>query len=139
MTALADKMAVVHGAGGSVGGAVSRAAARHMVGRGEGVILTVVGHGEPYPGMGTTMVQLVKALLRQSAADLGPHGMRVCWLRTGGFRESVLDHRDYGSSYAGETPAGEILSSLEDATLLGRLLSWWRPVVPPCAWHRPPV
>jgi 3-oxoacyl-[acyl-carrier protein] reductase len=102
----------------------TRAAARSMVRQGAGVILTVTGHGPPTPGIGSTMVtwDAVQGLLRQFAAELGPKGVRVAWLRTAGFVESILEAPDYGSSY---TPlAGrELLKELEAGTMLDRLPS----------------
>ncbi|SFQ31736.1 Enoyl-(Acyl carrier protein) reductase [Amycolatopsis arida] len=105
--------------------AVTQAAARRMAAQQSGVILTVTGHGSPYAGMGTTTVQwgLVEAMLRQWAVDLGPAGVRVCWLRTAGFRESILGHRDYGSSWSGDAAAEEVLATVEADTMLGRVPS----------------
>ncbi len=93
-----------------------------MAAQRSGVILTVTGHGPPYPGTGTTMVQwgLVEGMLRQWAVDLGPAGVHVCWLRTTGFRDSVLAHRDYGSNWAGDAAAEEVLAAAETDTMLGR-------------------
>jgi 3-oxoacyl-[acyl-carrier protein] reductase len=102
----------------------TRAAARSMVGQGSGAILTITGHGPPTPSIGSTMVSwdVVQSLLRQFAAELGPKGIRVAWLRTAGFTESILHAPDYGSSY---TPlAGqELLKQLEAGTMLNRLPS----------------
>jgi 3-oxoacyl-[acyl-carrier protein] reductase len=99
---------------------VAQAAARHMIGQGEGLISTIVGHGQPWPGMGTTMVSwgLVEAMLRQWAADLGPKGVRVAWLRTGGFLESVMGNIDYGSSYAHDADVKAVAEGIREATLL---------------------
>lgn len=104
---------------------VVKAAARHMIPKGAGLISTITGHGQPWPGMGTTMVSwgLVEAMLRQWAADLGPKGVRVAWLRTGGFLESVTGNRDYGSSYTGDAELDEVVSALRDATMLKELPS----------------
>jgi 3-oxoacyl-[acyl-carrier protein] reductase len=102
----------------------TRAAARAMVGQGSGVILTVVGYGTPTPNIGSTMISwdAVQSMLRQFAAELGPKGVRVAWLRTAGFIESILEAPDYGSSF---TPlAGqELLKELEARTMLQRLPS----------------
>lgn len=100
---------------------VIRAAAGHMVERGEGLISTITGHGPPWPGLGTTALSwgLVEAMLRQWAADLGPHGVRVAWLRTGGFLESTTGNRDYGSSYAGDAEVAEVVEQIREATMLG--------------------
>jgi 3-oxoacyl-[acyl-carrier protein] reductase len=102
----------------------TRAAARAMVGHGAGVILTITGYGPPTPNIGSTMISwdAVQSLLRQFAAELGPKGVRVAWLRTAGFIESILEAPDYGSSF---TPlAGqELLKELEAGTMLQRLPS----------------
>lgn len=99
---------------------VTQAAAFHMIARGSGLISTIIGHGQPWPEMGTTMVSwgLVEAMLRQWAADLGPKGVRVAWLRTGGFHESVTENRDYGSSYTGDAELDDVIKGLRDATML---------------------
>jgi 3-oxoacyl-[acyl-carrier protein] reductase len=102
----------------------ARAAARSMVAQGSGVILTVTGYGPPTPEIGSTMItwDAVQSLLRQFAAELGPKGIRVAWLRAAGFVESILEAPDYGSSF---TPlAGqELLTELEARTMLHRLPS----------------
>ncbi|MBK1785281.1 SDR family NAD(P)-dependent oxidoreductase [Prauserella cavernicola] len=105
--------------------ATIRAAATHMAERGSGVVLTNVGYGPPFEGMGTTVVtwQLVEALYRQWAVELGPRGVRVAWTRIGGTVEGVLDGPDYGSSYAGDTENRAILDELESGTMLRRLPS----------------
>lgn len=105
--------------------ATIRAAARHMVGRGARVILTNVGHGPPHPGMGTTAVtwQLVEAMCRQWAVELGPRGVRVAWTRIGGTIEGIVDAPDYGTSYAGDAENHQILAELEAGTMMGRLPS----------------
>jgi Sigma-70, region 4 len=54
-------------------------------------------------GRGRPADEAVQSLLRQFAAELGPKGVRVAWLRTAGFTESILEAPDYGSSY---TPPG---------------------------------
>ena len=94
-----------------------------MVTQGSGLIATITGHGPPWPGMGTTAVSwgLVESMLRQWAADLGPHGVRVAWLRTGGFAESLTGSRDYGSSY---DPDGEqAAAAIREATILKQVPS----------------
>lgn len=92
----------------------SRAAARHMIERGSGVILTFGGGGpQTLPGLGGFKVALdaVEGLRRQLAIELGRHGIRIVTLKSGGIPESISDDipiRD------------EIVESLEQATLLGR-------------------
>jgi 3-oxoacyl-[acyl-carrier protein] reductase len=102
----------------------ARAAARAMVGRGSGVILTITGYGTPTPNIGSTMItwDAVQTMLRQLAAELGPKGVRVAWLRTAGFIESILAAPDYGSSFT-PLPGRELLKELEAGTMLNRLPS----------------
>lgn len=97
----------------------------HMIDRGSGVIQTMVGFGPPFPLMGSTALawQLVEGVYRQFAVELGAYGVRVQWFRTGGFRESILQARDYGSSYAEEAPPQQLLDELESGTVLNRLPS----------------
>jgi 3-oxoacyl-[acyl-carrier protein] reductase len=71
----------------------SRAAARHMVEQGSGVILVFGGYGDPTPDyyLGGLQVafQAMESLRRQLACELGPHGVRVVTLQTGGVPESI--------------------------------------------------
>lgn len=73
----------------------SRAAARHMVKQGSGVILAFGGSGPPLRDyyIGGTQIALgaVEFMRRQLAAELGRHGVRVVTLRTGGIPESAAD------------------------------------------------
>ena len=73
----------------------AKAAARHMVKQGSGVILHFGGSdpANSMPGLGTVQVggDLVEALRRQWACELGPHSVRVVSMRTGGIPESMPD------------------------------------------------
>jgi NAD(P)-dependent dehydrogenase (short-subunit alcohol dehydrogenase family) len=72
----------------------TRAAARHMVRRGSGVILAFGGGGpQTLPGLGGFKIALdaLEGLRRQWALELGPHGIRVVTLKTGGVPESIPD------------------------------------------------
>jgi hypothetical protein len=42
---------------------------------------------------------VVEGLYRQRASELGPKGVRLAWLRTGGFVESILGRAAYESVY----------------------------------------
>ncbi|MGW4201789.1 SDR family NAD(P)-dependent oxidoreductase [Streptomyces sp. NPDC004726] len=92
----------------------TRAAARHMVRRGSGVVLAFGGGGpQTLPGLGGFKVALdtVEGLRRQWACELGPHGIRVVTLTSGGVPESIPE------GFAGRD---EITADLERATLLNR-------------------
>jgi 3-oxoacyl-[acyl-carrier protein] reductase len=71
----------------------SRAAARHMINQGSGVILTFGGYGEPSANLGGFQAGFgaVEALRRSLALELGTHGIRVLTLQTGGIPEAVPD------------------------------------------------
>jgi 3-oxoacyl-[acyl-carrier protein] reductase len=91
----------------------TRAAARHMVNSGSGVILHFGGGGpQTQPGLGGFKIALdaLEGLRRQWAVELGPHGIRVLTLKTGGIPETIPDpkEREY------------IVANLLPATLLNR-------------------
>ena len=91
----------------------TRAAARHMVKAGSGVILHFGGGGpQTQPGLGGFKIALdaIEGLRRQWAVELGPHGIRVLTLKTGGIPETIPDpkEREY------------IVDNLLPATLLNR-------------------
>src|SRR6476661_423437 len=84
----------------------ARAAARHMIARGSGVILAFGGSGpQTLPGLGGFKVALdaIEGLRRQWACELGEHGIRVVTLKTGGIPESLAP--DFG-------PREEITASI---------------------------
>ncbi len=93
----------------------SRAAARHMVRQGSGVILLFGGEGHPVRGhhLGSLQVALhaMESMRRQLASELGPHGVRVVTLRTGGVPESIPEGVDGREAIAG---------GIARATVLGR-------------------
>jgi 3-oxoacyl-[acyl-carrier protein] reductase len=92
----------------------TKAATRHMVKRGSGVILHFGGGGpQTLPGLGGFKVALdaIESLRRQWACELGQHGIRVVTLKTGGVPETIPD------SFAGKD---KIAASIEQETLLGR-------------------
>ena len=94
----------------------SRAADRHMIRQGSGVILAFGGEGDPprgyYLGGLQVAFHAVEAMRRQLASELGPDGVRVVTLRTGGIPESIPDHF--------EGRREEIAASITRSTLLGR-------------------
>ncbi|GAA2296443.1 SDR family oxidoreductase [Actinomadura luteofluorescens] len=72
----------------------TRAAARHMVKQGSGVILHFGGSDATnrMPGIGTVQIgcDMVEAMRRQWACELGPHSVRVLSMRTGGIPGDAL-------------------------------------------------
>jgi enoyl-[acyl-carrier-protein] reductase (NADH) len=85
-----------------------------MVRRGSGVILAFGGDGaQTLAGLGGFKVALdaIEGLRRQWACELGPNGIRVVTLKTGGVPESMPD------SMAGRD---EISAAIQKATLLKR-------------------
>ncbi len=93
----------------------SRAAARHMIRQGSGVIMAFGGYGDPMPGyyLGGLQVafQAVEALQRNLACELGPYGIRVVTLQTAGVPESIQE------SFAGRAA---ITQAIERRTMLNR-------------------
>jgi len=93
----------------------ARAAARHMVRQGSGVILFFGGDGDPVRdySIGGFQVALAaaEAMRRQLSAELGKHGVRAVTLRTGGVPETIP---------AGTPGAEEITAGITASTLLGR-------------------
>jgi NAD(P)-dependent dehydrogenase (short-subunit alcohol dehydrogenase family) len=92
----------------------TRAAATHMVGRGGGVILMFGGGGpQTVPGLGGFKVALdaMEGMRRQWACELGPHGVRVVTMVTGGVPESIPD--DFALKE-------ELTATLREPTLLQR-------------------
>ena len=71
----------------------ARAAARHMILQGSGVILAFGGYGDPWPNLGGLQIafQAAEALRRALSVELGPHGIRVVTLQTNGIAESISD------------------------------------------------
>lgn len=92
----------------------TRAAVRHMIPRGGGVILMFGGGGpQTMPGLGGFKIALdaMEGLRRQWACEAGQHGVRVVTMVTGGVPESVPD----------DFPARDrIEAGIREGTLLGR-------------------
>jgi 3-oxoacyl-[acyl-carrier protein] reductase len=93
----------------------ARAAARHMVRQGSGVVLFFGGDGDPVRdySIGGFQVALcaAEAMRRQLSTELGKHGVRAVTLRTGGVPETIP---------AGTPGAEEITAGITASTLLGR-------------------
>jgi 3-oxoacyl-[acyl-carrier protein] reductase len=92
-----------------------RAAARHMLEQGSGVILAFGGSGggTVMPNLGGFLVALeaLEAFRRQLACEVGPRGVRVVTLQTGGVAESIPE---------GFEGRDAIIKSITDPTLLKR-------------------
>jgi 3-oxoacyl-[acyl-carrier protein] reductase len=102
----------------------ARAAARHMVRQHSGVILFVTAPpaagGETVSAIGSAFGAM-ESLLRCLAKDLGPAGVRVVGLRTGG----MVETRTIGQSVENVAQTlgiskEQVLAALEQATLLKR-------------------
>ena len=93
----------------------ARAAARHMARQGSGVILIFGGSGPPprgyYLGGLQVAFEAMESMRRQLASELGPYGVRVVTLRTGGVPESIPEGFD---------GRGAIVEGIERQTMLGR-------------------
>jgi len=96
----------------------ARAAARHMIPRGSGVILAFGGPGDRsgpsrdyYLGGTQIAFDAIETLRRQLAVELGAHGIRVVTLASGGIPESLP------AGFEGREKIGEMI---EAQTLLGR-------------------
>ena len=95
----------------------TRAAARHMIKQGSGVILMFGGDGGRQPirdyhiGGFQIALNTVEALRRQLASELGRYGIRAVSLHTGGVPETIPE------DFAGRDA---IVSSIVDATMLKR-------------------
>jgi 3-oxoacyl-[acyl-carrier protein] reductase len=96
----------------------ARAAARHMIPRRSGVILAFGGAGDRsgplrdyYLGGTQVAFDAIETIRRQLAVELGPHGIRVVTLASGGIPESLPEGFDGRE---------EIVDMIERQTLLGR-------------------
>jgi 3-oxoacyl-[acyl-carrier protein] reductase len=93
----------------------ARAAARHMIRQASGVILVFGGSGPPlrdyYLGGTQVAFEAMESMRRQLSAELGPNGIRVVTLRTGGVPESLPEGFDGREA---------IIEGMERATMLGR-------------------
>jgi 3-oxoacyl-[acyl-carrier protein] reductase len=96
----------------------ARAAARHMIRQRSGVILAFGGPGDRsgpmrdyYLGGTVVAFDAIETMRRQLSAELGPHGIRVVTLASGGVPESLP---------AGFDGRQAIVEMIEGKTLLGR-------------------
>jgi 3-oxoacyl-[acyl-carrier protein] reductase len=101
------------------------AAARHMTERGRGVILALTATPSrlslPLVGGFGAACCVIEGMLRTLAAEAGPKGVRVCWLRSAGSPETFGPHAAVDSE---GQPAGladtDYLRTLRNSTLLKR-------------------
>jgi 3-oxoacyl-[acyl-carrier protein] reductase len=93
----------------------SRAAGRHMVRQGSGVLLAFGGSGDPprdyYLGGLQVAFDAIEAMRRQLSSELGRHGVRFVTLRTGGVPETIPP---------GFEGREAIVEGIERETMLGR-------------------
>jgi NAD(P)-dependent dehydrogenase (short-subunit alcohol dehydrogenase family) len=91
----------------------SRAAARHMIRQGSGVILMFGGYGDPLPRLGGLQVAFgaLESLRRNLACELGPQGIRVVTLQTGGVPEVIPATSEWRDA---------ITADITGRTMLGR-------------------
>ena len=108
---------------------IARAASRHMVPKGSGVILAITATTarQSLPEIGGTGVKFdaIESLCRQLARELGPSGIRVMALRTTGIPEALHSpgpFPDYGTGSGGMTRA-ELIDWMQNKTMLKRLTS----------------
>jgi 3-oxoacyl-[acyl-carrier protein] reductase len=107
----------------------TRAAARHMIRQGSGVIMAITATTGrlSIPEVGGTGVTFdaIESLSRQWACELGGHGVRVVWLQTTGLPEAVDDSGAafpaYGTGAA--MTRAELLAWMRRSSLLDRLTS----------------
>jgi 3-oxoacyl-[acyl-carrier protein] reductase len=105
----------------------ARAAARHMVERGSGVILTLTASAVrlPDPVMGPPLMggfgvacAAIESLTMNLAGELGPRGIRVVYIRAEGLPETWRDETEEAKQFA---DLQEFHDLLEGRTLLRRL------------------
>jgi 3-oxoacyl-[acyl-carrier protein] reductase len=96
----------------------ARAAARHMIPKGSGVILAFGGPGDRstplrdyYLGGTQVAFDIIETLRRQLSVELGPHGIRFVTLESGGVPETLPPGFDGRQ---------EVVDLIEGSTLLGR-------------------
>ena len=94
----------------------SRAAGRHMVRQGSGVLLAFGGSGDPprdyYLGGLQVAFEAIETMRRQLSSELGRHGVRFVTLRTGGVPDTIPP---------GTEGREAIVEGIERETMLGRV------------------
>ncbi len=104
----------------------ARAAARHMVAAGRGVLMTITATTarQRLSQVGGTGVAFdaIESLYRQLAAELGPSGVRAVWIQTTGLPEAIEypgPFPDYGTGAS--MTRDELVAWMSGLTMLGRL------------------
>jgi NAD(P)-dependent dehydrogenase (short-subunit alcohol dehydrogenase family) len=92
----------------------SRAAARHMIRQRSGVILVFGGYGDPPAGHNLGGLQVafgaMESLRRNLARELGPYGIRVVTLQTGGVPDSIPEGFAWRQAITDEIAGGTMLN-----------------------------
>ena len=104
----------------------TRAAARHMILRGSGVVLAITASTARHtiPNVGGTGVAFdaIESQCRQWACELGRRGVRVAWLQTSGVSDAISRTVERFPDYGlGSMRRDELISWLEGKSMLGRL------------------
>ena len=103
----------------------TRAAARHMVRQGSGVVMTITATTArlAIPEVGGTGVTFdaMESQCRQWATELGRQGIRVVWLRTTGLPEALSEEMAPAYGRGRPMTRDEHIAWMEGATMLGRL------------------
>jgi 3-oxoacyl-[acyl-carrier protein] reductase len=106
----------------------SRAAARHMIRQGSGVILVFGGYGPPPEGHNLGGLQVafgaMEYLRRNLARELGPHGIRVLTLQTGGIPETIPDGLEWREAITRETESRTMLKRAATLEDVGRVAAF---------------
>jgi len=105
----------------------TRAAARHMIERRSGVILTFGGGGpQTLPGLGGFKVALdaVEGHRRQWAIELGEYGIRVVTLKTGGIPETIPDSVAEKDAITASIASATLLQRVATLADVGNVAAW---------------
>ncbi|SDJ98055.1 NADP-dependent 3-hydroxy acid dehydrogenase YdfG [Actinopolyspora mzabensis] len=103
----------------------ARAAARHMVDQGSGVIIALnsgSAHGSPMMGATGMADAATDALVRNLAAEIGPRGVRVCGIWTAGLPETLSPAKlaSFGGEPMDETAFQGVLDHLDQMRMTKR-------------------
>jgi 3-oxoacyl-[acyl-carrier protein] reductase len=104
----------------------AKAAARHMVPAGRGVIMTITATTArqrlTQVGASGVAFDAIESLYRQLAAELGPSGVRAAWIQTTGLPEAIEypgPFPDYGTG--SPMTKDQLIGWMSGLTMLGRL------------------